>query len=296
MKKRWIFVGAVLSVLLAACGTQAPNGGGGSSSVDPRDVAAPLSTANEQLYKLSEPLALAGVPVPLLFLPLSSGATPLDVASWNCGTVTVTGTLTDADGDGIPVNATYNGRCNWSYSGTEGSFSGYWQYNNLKVQDPDDADPEAGIKVSGAVEWGYSGNGQSLTWTWTLTQHDFVKQGGGYDFTYVGQWDISAPDGNYTFSYDLSGSWTPDDPNNPWGDGTLNASGSFSGSGPNCTGWSLQTTLTNVHYSAGRIDGGSASFSGTDCDGNATAFTVSWSPTEICVTVDSQQPICGPNS
>ncbi|WP_456446701.1 hypothetical protein [Oceanithermus sp.] len=296
MKQRWIFTGAVLALVLAACGTQKADGG--SQAVDPRDVAATLSVANEQLYKISEPLQLAGMPVPLLIVPFSTGAVPLDVASWDCGSVTVAGTLTDADGDGIPVSATYNGRCTWSYSGTEGSFSGYWEYRNLKVEDPNDADSEAGIKVKGVVEWGYSGGGQSLTWIWTLTQHDFVKQGSGYAFTYTGNWQIVVNGSdNYTFDYNLSGTWVPDDANSPWGDGTLNASGSFSGSGTGCTGWSLQATLTDVHYSAGRIDGGSASFSGNDCDGTTTSFTVSWSPSEICVTVDPQQPpICGPNS
>ncbi|ADR37476.1 hypothetical protein Ocepr_2025 [Oceanithermus profundus DSM 14977] len=295
MKKRWIFVGAVLTVLLAACGTQAPSGGGGTSSIDPREVAGTLSTANEQLYDVSAPLGRVGIPVPLLLLPFSSGTAPLDVASWDCGSVTVTGTLTDTDGDGIPVNATYDGRCSWSYSGTEGSFSGYWEYRNLKVQDPDDADPAAGIKVNGVVEWGYSGGGQSLTWTWTLTQHDFVKQSGGYGFTYVGNWRIVVNDtDNYAFDYNLSGTWAPDTATDPWGNGTLNASGDFSGSGPACTGWSLQATLSGVHFNGGMIDGGSATYTGTDCDGTSVTFDVTWTPTQVCITAGGNT-ICVPN-
>ncbi|GEM90819.1 hypothetical protein ODE01S_22530 [Oceanithermus desulfurans NBRC 100063] len=260
-------------------------------------MAAPLSTANEQLYKLSEPLTLAGMPIPVLFLPFSSGAAPLDVASWDCDSVTVTGALTDADGDGIPVNASYNGRCTWSYSGGEGSFSGYWQYNDLNVQDPNDADPEAGIKVSGEVEWGFSGGGDSLTWTWTLTRHDLVKQGSQYDFDYEGSWQVDYNGDTYTFSYNLSGTWTPDDAQNPWGDGTLNAIGSFSGTDASCaSGWDLEVSLSGVHYTGGLIDSGTASFSGTDCDGTSTSVTITWSAAQVCITVDSQDPVCVPNS
>ena len=298
MRRAWWIVLAVLAMLLAACGGQETSGSGtdGTTSIDVRDVAESLSAANDQLIRAAQPLALAGVPVPVPLVPLSDAVAPLDTAAWNCEGVTVSGTLTDADADGIPVDATYNGRCTWSYSGSEGTFSGYWEYRNLVVQDPDDADPEAGIQSSGTVEWGYEGGSQPLVWTWTLTQHDLVKQAGGYGFTYKGRWQVvvNATD-NYTFDYDLTGAWVPDDATNPWGDGTLDATGSFSGDGPDCTnGWSLTVSLSGVHFTAGKIDAGTADYSGTDCDGASAAVHVRWSATEVCVTVGTNE-VCVPN-
>lgn len=188
--------------------------------------------------------------MPLVPLSLSEGVAPLDTASWSCSGFSETGDLTDADGDGIPVNATLNGTCDWSYSGSEGSVSGSWTFKNLNVQDPDDHDPEAGIKAKGEVDWSYTAGNETDTFRWEINQHDFIKQGDRYSFIYNGSLTIKTSAGTYTEDYNLSGTWTPKNPQNPWGDGTLEgASGSFSGSGPNCAnGWSLQVQLTNIHY------------------------------------------------
>jgi len=276
-----------------------PGGGGGGGSggnATAQDVGKVLTAANEQLYRVESPLLLAGVPVPVLGIaPFSAGLAPQDVASWNCTGVTVTGDASDPDGDGIPANATYNGKCTWSYSGGGGSVSGYWEYRNVNVQDPNNADPKAGVKVQGTIEWGVSSSSGSFTSTWTITQHDLVRNGNVYDFTYKGNWTLTVNNsGAYTFDYQLSGTWTPVNANQPWTAGTMDATGSFSGSGPGCNGWSLNVTLSGVHDNGTKIDGGTATFSGTDCDGNSASVTVEWSSSQVCVTAGGQT-FCGSN-
>jgi len=304
MKRVWLGFGVLLVLLLAACGGQAPAGNGGNGDdgssgvpvVEPQDVAEVLSAANSQLYRLEQPLS-ALVPVPTLGLaPFAVGIAPLDTADWDCSPVTVTGDASDPDNDGIPVNATYNGKCTWSYSGSGGSFAGYWEYENVNVQDPDSDDPQAGVKVKGKVEWGITSTASSVASTWTITQHDLVKQGDDYKFDYVGNWVVTADGDTYSFNYDLSGTWTPDDMDDPWGDGTVNAEGRFGGSSSSCaTGWSFSVNLSGVHLTADKIDAGTANYSGTDCDGDTTTVSVTWSATEVCITTDGNT-VCVPNN
>jgi hypothetical protein len=297
MKRWWLVVISASLLALTACGGQQAgggngNGGGGGSAnvAEPQAVAGVLNAANGQLFRINGPLAMAGLPVPVLgFTPFSSGVAPLDTANWSCDGVTASGDQTDADEDGIPVNATYNGRCTWSYSGGNGSISGYWEFNDLNVQDPDDNDPTAGVKASGTVEWGITSQEGSVTFRWQIDKHDLIKASGGYSFVYKGLWTINVTgEGEYTVNYDLSGTWAPYEANIPWGDGVMNATGSFSGSGPDCAnGWTLNVTLTNLHFVGDKIVDGSATFSGTDCDGNSSSVTVNWSSDQVCVSFDS---------
>ena len=288
MRKYWLWFGLFLFALLAGCGQQgAPGGSGGNNQASPQEVATTLQAVDAQLYKITEPLSKVGFPVPFVPLLLSEGVAPLDTATWDCASVTASGNLSDADDDGIPVNATFNGRCTWSYSGGGGSASGSWEFKDLNVQDPNDHDPDAGVKASGQVIWTFSYGSDSVTWRWTLTQHDFVKGSSGYSFTYRGSWTFQVSDGTYTEDYDLTGTWTPD-ASDPWGDGVLSANGRFSGNGPSCTnGWSLDVTLKSLHYQGGKIVSGTANFSGTDCEGNSGSVEITWHPTQVCFTTDS---------
>jgi len=133
-----------------------------------------------------------------------------------------------------------------------------------------------------------------MTLTWTLNRHEFVKEGASFRFAYEGRWDAELSAGSITTNYAFSGTWVPDDAANPWGDGTLNGNGNYSGAGPSCPSWSVSTSVTNVHYTGGKIDAGSASFSGTDCDGETSSGTVNWTASEVCITIEGQQ-YCYPN-
>ncbi len=294
--RKWLLGLMFLAGLLAACGGGVSGGGGNSGNpVEPEKTAGVLDTAYLQLYQITEPLALAGVP----FLPvpfLSQGVAPLDTASWNCSSVTVSGNTTDADNDGIPVDATYNGGCAWSYSGGGSSVSGSWEFKNVHVKDPNDADPSAGLKASGEIVWTLRVSGSSTyTFTWHFNKHDLVHNGSKWDFSFDGYWRASDGIDTYTVTYNFGGSWTPDDPNRPFEAGTMNASGTFESTGPGCSdSWHLNVTFSGVHDNGTKIDRGTATFSGTDCEGNSATLTVTWSATQVCVTYEGNT-FCGAN-
>ncbi len=290
MKSIWKVL-LVALFMLVACGGQSNN----PKQVDPQQAAEPLAIASEQLYRISQPLSMAGVPAPIMIMPFSTGVAPLDTAEWDCSQVSYSGDLTDNDEDGIPVNATYNGRCTWSYSGGEGSMSGYWEFKNLRIQDPNDGDADAGVKASGGVAWGLESDGSSMSIVWTLDKHELIKQGASYTFAFKGNWKVTVGSDVYNFNYDLSGDWTPDDATDPWGDGTMNATGQLSGSGPSCAGWSASFELSGVHFSGNKVVSGTGSYSVTDCDGSSASVTITWSASQVCVTFDNHA-VCAPNN
>ncbi len=277
MKRVWktAFLAALFA--LVSCGGQ-PSGNGSGNVAEPQEVAGVLGVANQQLMKTEEPLMRAGIPVPMLPIkPFSAGPAPLDTASWDCSGVTVSGDTTDADDDGVPVDATYDGRCTWSYGGDGGSVSGYWEYDHVRVQDPNDHDADAGVKVSGTIRWGIHTMDGSIEATWRIVKHDLIKSGNARNFDYKGAWTFVVGGETYTVNYDLSGTWTPDDPSDPWGNGAVSASGSFSGAGPDCAGgWGVTFSLNALHFADCGIDGGSASYTVKDCDGNTCTLNVSW--------------------
>jgi len=265
--RKWLLGLMFLAGLLAACG-----GTGTTNTVDTEKTASALDNAFTQLYRVMEPLSQAGI-----FLPtfLSAGVAPLDTATWDCSSVRVIGNTTDADGDGIPVNATYNGGCTWSYSGGGGTVSGRWEFSNVNVQDPNDADPDAGLKASGTITWTVSSAGTTYTFTWNLSKHEITRTENTWNFTYQGSWEATVGGDTYTFNYDLSGTWTPDNADDLWGNGSLSVTGDFSGSGPSCSGWSLSISAS-VHLSTCGVDSGTASLSGTDCDGKTCNLDITW--------------------
>lgn len=280
MKKCWMILGATLAALLVACGGQAPggNGSGSGNVAAPNDVADVLAAANSQLINIEGPLTEAGIPVPTLpYVPFSGDVAAADTASWNCTNVIVTGNATDADRDSVPVNATYNGRCTWSYSVSGGGVSGYWEYQNVNIQDPNDRDPSAGVRVKGTVVWGFETADGSVGFTWKIVSHELVKSASGHNFNYEGSWTIAVDSATYTVNYNMSGTWSPDDPDDPWGNGTMTAEGNFSGSGPDCANeWKVDFSLNVLHFADCGIDSGQASYTVTDCDGASCTFNARW--------------------
>jgi len=282
--RKMLIPSLVLAVLvLISCGGQPGTGGGGGNGggeADPAKMASVLSSASTQLFQLEKPLLQAGIPVPLFGMPLSRTIAPLTVTDWNCSHVSVTGNTSDADGDGIPLNATYNGSCSWSYSDAEGSISGSWQYHDVNVQDPNDRDPQAGVKVKGRIDWSLTTSDGSVSINWTIVQHDMVKQGNNtYKFNFKGNWTMSGSGamGAYNFDYNLGGTWTPDSASSLWKSGTMAATGRFSGNGPSCPGWSASVNINNLHYSSCGVDSGSASYTVHGCQGGSTCTaTVTW--------------------
>ncbi|WP_457630382.1 hypothetical protein [Oceanithermus sp.] len=233
MLKRYSLAGVLVLVflgLLASCGgssgtTDGDNVADGSASA--QEVVANLSAGAGQLEEMNSALNNTG----LVFAPSFFGAgevAPLDTDYWSCSNEQVTGDATDADNDGIPVNATYVADC--SISGSTGSLT--WHIN-LTAVDGNDGDPRGGYAINGKVAWVYDSAGENSSWTWNITRHNLTKTATGYDFVYEGSWvssSTASDEGDMTLSYNLNGSWTPADPNATtgyWTNGTLNVDGTY---------------------------------------------------------------------
>jgi len=276
-------------LLLAACNQQNSTSSG-AGSVDIENAYAVINASQAPLYRAFVAESQASIatggqfPAPPIFLPalvpLGGGAsTPVAQGfSWTCTGVQSSGDLSDPDHDGIPTNAHYTGHCTVN-DPQAGTFS--WSLD-FYIADAANSDPRAGFRSHGSVVWEAAGEGKM---TWTITHHDVVKQANSaaYDLTYEGKWqyqDYQDSSNDGSISYDLSGTWTPDNPSassfiDLWNSGTLDVSGSVTFSGGGCT---TTTNLSfNLHYDdSGCADRGSVSYSGQDCDGHACNVAASW--------------------
>jgi len=298
MRKR-LGLALVLAGVLAACGggggsgdSGGGGGGGGLPQVDPAETLSVMEQSFALFYRAAYPTALVGVPVPLIppYALLPYG--------WDCAGVTVTGNPTDFDGDGVPVNATYNGGCSVTGTGNGVTVTLSWNFKDVTVQDPDDRDPGAGVKANGEVQWVLTVNDKSYTLTWTITKYEFLHENTRFTFDYEGRWVLSADGETGTVNYAFDGSWTPDDSDDPFAAGTLNGNVHYDVTDPDCArGWQVDGTLTGVHSTEEKIDGGTAEITLTDCDGEQESMTVTWSESQICVQVQGEAgpPICAPN-
>ncbi len=274
----------VAMALLAACGTTSGGsggggggGGGGSENVDPAQTTQVLSGELSRLNQLVLPLAQMGVPVPLIPFPFSSqGLGPLDTWSWNCTGLQPTGDLRDGDRDGVPVDARYNGRCTY----TSGSGEATWEYQDLRVQDPNDSDPLAGFRVGGRIvfSWQFTANNRIHTGSlsWDITELSHIRQGSTWNLTYRFTWTLSL-EGQpaYVVAYDSTGTWTPDNPGDgPWGrTGQLTLQGSLTVRESNNPLVGINWNV-NVHIASCGVDSGTISVTYTDPNGRTCSFTI----------------------
>jgi len=288
MRKLW-FLLVVLVFALAACGQQT-GGNENANTADPGEVVEALRATYDQMFsELAADIPHLGIVNPTL-LSTSNGVAPLDTLTWDCTGVSATGNLTDADNDGIPANATYNGSCSWSYTSPEVTASFEWKLRDVNIEDADETDPIAGFRAKGEVVWEWTINSESGSITWNFDPHDWVRDGDHWNLDYEGEitWQSGGESG--TLDYDLSGTWTPDDSNDPWGSGNLELSGDFTWTEGTCTS-TLEITYAEVHYNDdGAIDSGRLDFTVTEvCDdgsGDSVSCTLTWSgpgePTVSC--------------
>ena len=297
--KKLLAISFLLALALVACNQQSPgsNGGGGgngggsgSSNVGIEEAYAAINASQAPLYRAFVATGKASLasngyfPVPPVILPApvplgnGAGAPVAQGFNWTCTGVQSSGNLSDPDRDGIPTNAHYTGHCTVSdpQSGTVN-----WTLD-FYIADAANNDPRAGFRSHGSIVWEVAGQGKL---TWTITHHDVVKRTNStvYDLTYEGSWryeDYQDGSNDGSISYDLSGTWTPDDPNaanfiDLWGSGTLALDGSVTFKDSSCT--ATVDLSFNLHFDAnGCADHGSVSYNGQDCDGHACNVSASW--------------------
>ncbi len=223
MKKLSIF--ALLVLLLAACSTttKKDNGGGNASNqataVEALDVNEDLVlTSGERAeydLSLSEKVGL-----PFGFVPSERDFHLIlnsPVSEWDCSESTVSGDATDADDDGIAVDATYEIKCTVGF----GKFAAVERTGTLVMKDANDNDPYSGYHAEGDITYtigkGIFTVNHKFNRTWT-------RSDSGYDYEHSSSWSwgSSTPTPgsskttgeSHTIKYAHAGSYTPDQDDN----------------------------------------------------------------------------------
>lgn len=220
-------------LLLAACST--PGDIGGTEELSQATAAEYQQLAylgsQYQLDMIKNPIDFstastytasgAEVPRPLTTLMANSGVSPQQTDA--C--VVESGNATDADGDSIPVNATYTYNC--SESGTDYSYS---LTGTVLVIDKDDANINGGYSMDMSdLEYRITSGGETATLTFDL-DFDLTVAGTRYDATFDFGFTGSGPDGSFSIGFDFEQSYVADssDPAQHFASGTLTFDGTMS--------------------------------------------------------------------
>ena len=241
MKKLTILV--MLALLLAACGTTTnqTDDGNNNSAIN-------QATAVEAIEVTEEPTQAGGEDVendllfdddldlglPSDFMPMPAMENFLDVfdspiSEWDCSESTVSGDATDADDDGIAVNATYDIKCTKSFASLPmiGDVITVERTGTLTMKDADDDDPTSGYTATGDITFKYLE--ESFT-----TEHQFSRNWtgnatSGYSYQHSDAWTWTAGDMSYKVEHSHTGSYTPDEGvSNPFDAGQLQEEGKVS--------------------------------------------------------------------
>lgn len=272
MRRRPLFLllasGAVLTLLLAACGTALP--------VKPMSQAAATQVAS--LSQSTDQLVL-GMISPGGFSPTSVGMQSFGLkmlgmqgvgtgslapmATSSCITSSPT-TPVDNDGDGWPATATESYNCSSSSGGTTITVTG-----SVTLTDKNDSDPTSGTTASvNNLKITISGGGSTGTITENLNW-DLTKTAAG-SYALVYDFRVDASGSGSTAALELKGSptYTADNAADPFAAGTFTFDGLFTYSDGSAT-YQLTHTSSGVHYTStctSTFDGGQDHYA--DSNGN----------------------------
>ncbi len=183
-------------------------------------------------------------------------------SNYNCTTDSVTGNQTDADGDGIPVNITYEFECTSSDNGSTTQTSG-----KVQIKDQDDSDPESGFAICTGTIQGNTCSRSPITSTTTsssgsvntkLTMDvNIVKNGTTY--TYNSFYFKLILGSFLDLTLDASGMSYKQDTAGDWENGTINGTMTLTvGSGGSTESFSVTYTDLHVSSSCDTADDGTA--------------------------------------
>lgn len=245
-------------------GTGGGTGGSGTVNQASTNDVIPKTNLGENLYRtLQESISISGAPI--FFPAMPTGISPLSISKQqtnNPCTANTSGNLTDIDDDGIPVNATYDFTCNYSYN----NIAITWQ-GKISAKDNNDNDPLSGYDLcTGVFNNGCSREPINTSGPYGSLDFIFdVNLDGnptiGYTFTtFYYQWQLTnnsnntgtatMESNNLTYDPDADGN------NDPWDKGIWNGNINFSGSDNKGNSGSFTMTLTNWHV--GICSGGGA--------------------------------------
>jgi len=227
MKKTIIF--AILVLLLAACGT--------TSQSDDDSQVSNQATAIEAIEVSEQPTQSGGADVenvvaanldddlglPFSFMPDVYGfidvfESPLD--DWSCDETSTSGDTSDADDDGIAVNAAYTIECTKGFDGLPfiADVVTVTKTTTLTMKDADDSDPTSGYVSTGDVVYSYLDDAFTA-------EHKFdrswTKGSDSYNYDNADEWIWSSGDGSMSTKQSRSGTYTPDDMDDPFAAGWI---------------------------------------------------------------------------
>jgi len=232
MKKLTILV--MLALLLAACGTTTKQtDDDGNSAVNQATAVEAIEVTEEPTQSggedvendllLDDELDL-GLPSDFMPMPAMEGFLAVfdsPIGEWDCSESTVSGNATDADDDGIAVNATYNIKCSKSFASLPmvGDVITVERTGTLTMKDADDDDPTSGYTSTGDITFTYLD--ESFT-----TQHQFSRKWtgnatSGYSYQHSDAWTWTAGDMSYKVEHSHAGNYSPDDAEKPFDAGQL---------------------------------------------------------------------------
>ena len=260
---RLLFILGSAGLLLAACSVNP----GGANRPLTQEAATSLtgvaSLSNDYLVAMLgnptgvAPLTLAngdGLPAPVANLAKTAGLEPQ--ATSQC--VIKSGSSDDADGDGLPLDATFSFDCTEMDQGNEAHFEA-----TIHIQDKNDNDPDSGYRVEVPnFEWSETSAGE----TSKVTLHeifDLTVASASYSVQYELEVNASSPTESGGLSENATATYTPDDPADPFAAGELVTDGqtTFTSDGKS---YSLsEMTTPSLHYAAAcssDFDEGSAQY------------------------------------
>ncbi len=311
MNKSFLFGALISGMFVASCGggddtasTEQDTGtSGGTTTFNNTLSNAGRTTAPlRQLGGLLEQSGISG----FYFPSFGSGSSGVSAQSQNCSQLQETGNSADADGDGVPVNASYTFNCSFA----DGTYQG-----TVSARDDNDSDPLSGFDFCTGTfgESGCTREPLNITYTYSgtsFTLHHILDlnidwSGGSYiyttlfaqnQYTYGGQnltWTLEG--NNFSYTPDSDGD------NDPFDAGTYDGQINITLSSPDVN-TSLTIQFNNVHFgtcSDGGADRGTVTISYscpaesiattatitvningcnnssgtvTDCDGNTMSF------------------------
>ncbi len=139
-------------------------------------------------------------------------------STWDCSGSSASGDTSDNDGDGVPVDASYDIQCSKAFDNLPG-VSGealVQRSGTLKLADKDDNDPYSGFKAEKDITYSYTQAGQTYTAEHSF-KRDWSKSGNGYTFNHENAWSWDAN----KITSATSGDYTPDDLDSPFEAGNL---------------------------------------------------------------------------
>ena len=268
MRRFWLLFGLFLFALLAGCGQQSGPGGENGASLSATQALETYAAVQSRfVVPLTQIAPGAGGLVPPFILYLSAfDPYAHELPLGDCH-VDASGSLADADHDLVPKDATFNGSCSWSITLDVVNVTVTWGFDDFKIQDPDDNNPNAGYRASGGMSWELqAGPGSEYTLELSVTRHELVWKADQslYTYEYTGAFTWrDEDDAEHRDAYHLTGTWKPEDTDDPWFYGwqTIDEGSKIEDQEPGGSGWvtehelDLQTNAA-LHFTEQGIESG----------------------------------------